>query len=48
MSLAILVVLVLGIDRFGPAQGSGHYTNSGAADVPDSVARPAEDIQLPV
>ena len=29
----ITVVLVLGIDRFGPVQGSGHYTNTGAADV---------------
>jgi LCP family protein required for cell wall assembly len=26
-------VLVLGIDRFGPVQGSGHYTNTGSADV---------------
>ncbi len=29
----ITVVLVLGIDRFGPVEDSGHYTNTGAADV---------------
>ena len=29
----ITVVLVMGIDRFGPAQSSGFYTNTGAADV---------------
>ena len=29
----ITVVLLLGIDRFGPVESSGHYTNTGAADV---------------
>ena len=29
----ITVVLVMGIDRFGPVEGSGFYTNTGAADV---------------
>ena len=31
--VVMAVVLVLGIDRFGPVQGSGHYTNTGSADV---------------
>ena len=29
----ITVVLFMGIDRFGPVQDSGFYTNTGAADV---------------
>lgn len=29
----ITVVLVMGIDRYGPVQDSGFYTNTGAADV---------------
>ena len=29
----ITVVLVMGIDRFGPVEDSGFYTNTGAADV---------------
>ena len=29
----ITVVLVMGIDRYGPVQDSGRYTNTGAADV---------------
>ena len=29
----ITVVLVMGIDRFGPVESSGFYTNTGAADV---------------
>ena len=29
----ITVILVMGIDRFGPVEDSGYYTNTGAADV---------------
>lgn len=29
----ITVVLVMGIDRFGPVEDSGYYTNTGSADV---------------